>query len=187
MKPNWFVAVPVPAPWLSNLLRSAPEQCRGFRPEDVHMTIAFLGAMDPALQSVLVPILERVRVQPFGIKLGKLLALPSPKKVSALSLEVCDGRDTACELISQLRDPLIKAAGARADNRPPLPHITVARPIRKFKNEGQKAALAWVARQAALEETVRLDRIAIYTWSEDRSVRQFRVVYERMFQDCSAQ
>ena len=185
MKPNWFAAVPISAPWLFDALKDMPPECRGFAPEDVHMTVAFFGAMDPARQAELAPLFARIDHAPFQITLGGLTALPSRKRCSALSLEVTSGRETACGLIAELRDPLLAAVDARPDERPPLPHITIARPIRKYKAPGRRAALAWADQLQPLDITVTLDRIALYTWAEDRRQRQFQIVLEQPFTSAS--
>jgi len=179
MRPNWFVGAVVPArAWLERALQSMPASCRGFAPDDVHLTIAFLGAIDPGSAGRLSPILEQIDAAPFSITLGGLRALPSPRRVSALSLELGEGRKEAERLIAGWRGPLIDAVGARPDDRPPLPHITIARPIHRYGAEGRRAALAWADRFAPLNETLTVDRIALYTWSDDRRVRQFAIVEE---------
>lgn len=176
MMPNWFVAAPVPAAsWLPGALQDLPPECRGFQPEDVHMTIAFFGAMPPERRPVVLAVLAAIREQPISIALGPLLALPSPRRVSALSFAVAEGDQAARDLIARHRDGLIAAAGARPDDRPPLAHITVARPIRKHGERGRRAALAWARQVAAPKASMVLDRLALYTWAEDRPVRQFQI------------
>ncbi len=180
MKPNWFVAAPIPAAsWLPSALAELPPECRGFDPRDVHMTVAFLGAMDPSRQAAVTAAMDRVSAEPFAIVLGELLALPSPKRLSALSFSVAEGEPAAKALIGQWRGDLIAAAGARPDPRPPLAHITVARPIRKYGPRGQRAGLDWARAVAPPKQRLVVDRLALYTWADDRRARQFKVVHER--------
>ena len=179
MKPNWFVGIPVPAQnWLTQLLAEVPESCRPFHPEDLHMTLAFLGPIRAEDASLLYPIIDRIEARPFHLTLGKMIGLPRPQKVTALAMEPDQGRELAVDLIADWRTPLLEAVGARLDHRPPLPHITVARPIRKYGHGGREAALAWSQGISPPEVTLLVDRVALYTWAENRSERQFQKVYE---------
>ncbi len=180
MQPNWFFALPVPAhPWLAEVLRNLPSSCRPFAPDDLHMTLAFLGALPPNRVSSMVALLEKIEAPAFEISLGPILALPSPIRLSALSFSVRSGHDCAAALIAAHRDGLLAAAGAKPDGRPPLPHITVARPGRRFGQEGQAAALAWAAACEPPPTTIAITSVGLYTWSEDRQDRQFRIVAQR--------
>lgn len=182
MKPNWFVAVPVAVEsWLPGLLRDLPESCRAFDAADVHMTVAFLGAMSADRVSLVRAAMNTMQAAPFHVRLGEVLALPSRKRPSALSLSVSHGREQAVDLIARWRNPLIAAAQARPDERPPLPHITVARPRRRADADGRRAALAWAERAAVPDVLIPMERIALYTWADDRgaSNRQFQIVFER--------
>ena len=178
MKPNWFVAAPVAGEWLPGWLADLPESCRSFQPVDLHMTVAFLGAMDPARLNDLLPVLQTVQSKPFVMSLGKPMALPSRKKFSAISLHVDVGHDEAAQLIGDFRNRLIDAVGGRQDHRPPLPHVTVGRPIRRFGHEGKQLALQWIDGKPKPGVTVQVDRLAVYTWAHDRTVQQFRTVAE---------
>ena len=172
MKPNWFVALPVPAHhWLPGVLENLPSTCRGFHPSDVHMTLAFFGAMAPDKKQQVLAVMEGMAHHPFTIKLDRLLCLPSTKRVSALSFSVSLGGEAVCAFMEQWRVPLIEAACGRPDTRPPLAHITVARPLRKAGEQARRAARDWACEV--------LDRVALYTWSEDRRTRQFWTVHEQ--------
>jgi len=179
-KPNWFVAAPIPAAdWLPDVLADLPASCRGFQPEDVHLTVAFLGAMDPDRREAVAAAMDRVAAAPLHIRLGALLALPSPKRPSAFSFSVTQGAEAATGLIGDWRESLWAAAGARADTRPPLAHITVARPIRKFGPRGQREGMDWMRGVAPPDGLLIIDRLALYTWAEDRRLRQFQIVHQR--------
>jgi 2'-5' RNA ligase len=50
--PNWFIALPVsPLGWFERLVPPPPAGFRAFHPDDLHLTIAFLGAVDDATAS----------------------------------------------------------------------------------------------------------------------------------------
>ena len=180
MKPNWFVGLPVAAAsWLASMTADLPESCRAFDARDVHMTVAFLGAVEPAGVSAVIDLLNAVEERAFFITLGRVLALPTPKRVSALSLEPLEGIARARLFIEGWRERFCRAAGCRPDPRPPLPHITVARPKRKAGHEGRQQALDWSSRVKAPTQRILLDHVALYTWADDRRLRQFRIVAEK--------
>ncbi|MEL6348055.1 MAG: hypothetical protein AAFV53_33415, partial [Myxococcota bacterium] len=70
-------------------------------------------------------------------------------------------------------------AGARPVERPPLPHVTVARPPRRADRDVRAAGRAWLDAQPPIDAWVRFERIALYTWNVDRRTRLFQIVAER--------
>ncbi len=184
MKPNWFAAFPIPAQdWLPETLKGLPEQCLGFQVEDIHMTIAFFRAMDPSRAQDVIQFIKTIQAKPFEIQLGSVLTLPTPKRFSALAFSLSTGREKACEYIGAFRDGLSQAAHTQSENRPPLAHITIARPKRKYGPGGQRVAREWASKIKPAKDRLLVDRIALYTWSEDRQTRQFQKVYERTLED----
>lgn len=179
MQPNWFFALPVTMPFLPQILRGMPESCRGFAVEDLHMTLAFLGPLAPTKVAAMVELLETIEGAPFQISLGELLALPTAKRPSAFAFGLNQGRDEAVALMERNRDALLAAAGARPDARPALPHITVARPMRSYGAQGIRQALSWSQTLIPPSDTLIVDRVALYTWAEDRRVQQFQRVAEQ--------
>jgi 2'-5' RNA ligase len=75
-----------------------------------------------------------------------------------------------------MRDALTEAASGRREKRAPKPHITVARPRARAD---RAAGLAWASSLDLGRVETRLDRIALYTWSELRRERLFQIVAER--------
>ena len=72
-----------------------------------------------------------------------------------------------------------EAALGRREKRPPKAHVTIARPGRGASEVRRQEGLKWAASLDLTPITARLDRIALYTWSEDRQERLFRIVTER--------
>lgn len=179
-RPNWFVALPIPATsWIDDIAATAPAEVKMFAPSDIHLTIAFLGAMPPVRKLDIIQHIDTMAFSPFSLSLSHLRPLPSERSPSALSFEVAQGHNTAAAFIAQWRDILCDAAGAPRDTRPPLPHVTVARPDRRHGATGKRVALSWAASTAAPEVELQVDSIALYTWSVDRHKRQFDIVYRR--------
>ena len=180
MKPNWFVALPVPPGlWFSRVMADLPSTCRRFHPEDIHLTIAFFGAMDPDRREAVIAAMQKIRALPFEARLGPILTLPTAGRVSALAFSLGDGHRQVEDMIRNHRDALIAAARARPDHRRPLAHLTIARPIRKFGERGKREARTWAEQLCPPDVSLAIERLALYTWSEDRKVRQFRRVHTR--------
>ena len=164
-------------------LPEPPASFRLYHPDDIHLTLAFLGGCgregaDRALVA-LDSILEQTRWPPIDASLGEVVPMGSSRAYSALSVLLDGGRNEAARCITALRDGLTEAATGRREKRPAKPHITIARPKRRASSEARAAGLAWAARVDLHSVRARLDRVALYTWSDDRRERLFRIVTER--------
>jgi 2'-5' RNA ligase len=179
-RPNWFVGVPVPGAALVSRVPEAPRGIRTFHQEDLHLTVAFLGACGE----------ERARaafaalawpLPAIDVTFGEVVAMGNPRRYSALSALLVTGRAEVEAAIGASRDAACEVAQVAIDERPPKAHVTIARPARSASDGDRRAALRW-AHGIRLEGiTVRLDQVALYTWSEDRLSRLFRVVESRPF------
>jgi 2'-5' RNA ligase len=182
-RPNWFLAFPIDGRFVLEL-PPLPAAFRRFHPEDVHLTLAFLGGVGEAgaarALAALDQRLARAPLAALEISLGEVVPMGGSRRhYSALSALVSSGRAEATAALAALRDPLTEAASGRRDARPPKPHVTLARPTGRAGAEGREAGLAWAATLELGGVTARLERIALYTWSESRRERLFRIVEER--------
>jgi 2'-5' RNA ligase len=176
---NWFVAVPVAGEVISGL-PAVPDRIRLYAQGDVHCTVAFFGAVgeeaaragwDATLQA-----LDASRPHGFDAEFAEVVPMGPPERYSALSALFGPGNDEATALIAGLRDEACRAAGARLDTRAVKPHVTLARPMRRATARDRDAGLAWAASLGSLARRVRLEHVALYTWSADRRERMFQVV-----------
>lgn len=178
-QPNWFVALPVEAgPWM-DALANAPDAVRTFAPGDLHVTVAFLGAVDEAAASDAFCVAEAWPTGPLQVALGPLRPLGARRMPSALSAILIEGETAVAAGICTVRDEMLQVAGARPDHRAPLPHVTLARISRRATPAQRHAAIAWAEGVDLAAPRVVLDRIALYSWSADRRNRLFDVVEER--------
>src|ERR1700754_2838927 len=93
-RPNWFVALPVPAEaWLQEIADLAPDEVKIFIPGDVHLTVAFFGIMHPAKKLDVIQFLDGINFEPFVVSFARLRPLPTEKSVTALSFELVKGKD----------------------------------------------------------------------------------------------
>jgi len=181
MRPNWFVAFPIPAgPWLEAALATAPPGLRRFRAEDLHATLAFLGLVpeENARAGWEVARAAAASIAPVEATLDRVVAMGSLHRWSALSATFGEGNEALAGAIGAQRDAILEVAGARPDTRAPKPHVTIARPTRHTTVAERQAALAWAQALDLGAPRVRIDRLALYTWSEDRRERLFRIVEE---------
>ena len=114
-----------------------------------------------------------------------LKALGNPARPSAYSLTFSRGHGALADLMGRWRGPAYDAAGARPDTREPLPHVTVARPARNADAAPRRAGLVWLDRQTIPPVTITIDRIALYTWSDDRRRNLFKIVDVRPLDTCT--
>jgi len=181
MRPNWFFAFPLQGSFVLDL----PELPHGFRryhPDDVHLTLAFLGGCGEASAMKALEALDarlhELRPRPLDVSLAEVVPMGPKHKYSALSALLAKGRAQTETCIGALRDAPTLAAKGREDKRAPKAHVTLARPFRAKEAE-RKAGLAWAESLDLGPVHARLDRIALYTWSETRRERLFQIVAER--------
>lgn len=181
-RPNWFFAFPLPGAFVLEL-PEPPRALRRYHPDDVHLTLAFLGGVGEAgAERALAALDQRLAdATPAALEvtLGEVVPMGAKSRYSALSalLEVGRAETSAC--VTALRDALTEAANGRREKRPAKPHVTVARPRSRASEADRELGLRWAEGLDLRSVRARLDRIALYTWSEDRRERLFRIVTER--------
>jgi 2'-5' RNA ligase len=182
-RPNWFFAFPLDGRFVLEL-PELPAVLRRFHPEDVHMTLAFLGGCgEEAAQRALAVLdreLARAPVPALDVSLGEVVPMGGSKRLyTALSALLAEGRPEATRCVGELGGLLCETALGRRPSRPPKPHVTLARPRRRASDADRAAGLAWAAQLDLLAVRQTLTRIALYTWAAVRRERLFRIVAER--------
>jgi RNA 2',3'-cyclic 3'-phosphodiesterase len=182
-RPNWFLAFPLDGSFVLEL-PELPQGLRRFQAEDVHLTLAFLGGCGEAgAMAALAALDEKLARAPLGpldVALGEVVGMGGARLgYSALSALLSTGRAEVTEVLAAYRDGLTEAASARREKRAPKPHVTLARPKGRAGEAEREAGLAWASTLDLAHVQQRLDRIALYTWSEHRQERLFQIVAER--------
>ncbi|HEX4334914.1 MAG TPA: 2'-5' RNA ligase family protein [Polyangiaceae bacterium] len=182
-RPNWFFGFPLDGTFVLGL-PDVPTSIRLYHPEDVHMTLAFLGGCGEEAARRALGVLDEklaaLRPAGFDATLGDVVPMGGSRRTySALSALLEKGRAEAVDVLTLLRDELTDAATGRRDARPPKPHVTIARPRRRATDIDRQAGLAWAERLELHAVPARIDRIALYTWTEVRRERLFQIVEER--------
>lgn len=130
-----FVGVPLPA-ILRDHVRVVQEtlQAEGVRnlrllaPEQLHVTLAFIGEVDPGRRETARLVVEQLPVEEGGeAELGGFLLLPSPRRARVVALEIEDGKRVLHRLYEAVVGGLEAAGVMRREARPFRPHLTIAR------------------------------------------------------------
>jgi 2'-5' RNA ligase len=171
---NWFIALSVPTEAWWHRVSAPPDGVRLFAPDDVHLTVAFLGPVGVEAAEAAFELAPEWPAPPLDVTLGDLKPMGNTRRPSSLSSIVTDGAEAVAEAMLEVRDAMCDRAGARHEDRPPLPHVTLARVGRRASREQQRAAVAWARSLDLARPRVTLSNLVLFTRAEDRSVRLFR-------------
>jgi 2'-5' RNA ligase len=182
-RPNFFFAFPIDGRFVLDL-PAPPPNVRLFHPEDVHLTLSFLGGCgQAAAERALAALSAALERQPFAdieVSLASVVPMGRGQAYSALSALLERGREATEQCMLALRDVVSEAALGRRDKRAPKPHVTIARPRSRAPRDALDAGLVWAEQLDVRGIHARLQRLALYTWSEgSRQERLFRIVAER--------
>jgi 2'-5' RNA ligase len=108
--------------------RSSDDRVRWTRPENVHLTLKFLGDVRAEALDEIRAALEEVCAQhaPFDAALAKLGAFPSARRARILWIGVGAGFDPLRSLAADFDDALTPL-GFEREKRPYVPHLTLGR------------------------------------------------------------
>src|SRR5688572_8759109 len=134
-RPNWFFGFPLDGAFVQGL-PALPGALRLYHPDDVHLTLAFLGGCgEEAALRALAALDARLALDPplaTEVTLGEVVPMGgSRRSYSALSALLGTGREAMTATLTAHRDALTEAATGRREARPAKPHITIARPKRR--------------------------------------------------------
>ena len=159
-----------------------PPRVRVFATSDLHVTLSFLGSIQESdARKAWDRIGEFASFRRVTGSFSGVEPLGNPRKPSALSAVVDTGREPLSEMIAEARAPLLSAAGAPEDTRPPLPHMTLARIQRRANRAERREALRWAQGLDLHEVTFTVPSVALYTWADDRRERLFKIVEDHVF------
>lgn len=178
MEANWFIALPFPATSLpGEELKGLPAGTRAFDPADLHVTVAFLGAVGEHHALRAWERLDTGNALPLSAAVGPRATFGAPRRPTALGLDLEAGTDDGplTRFIAQWRNALRTAAGLAPEQRPIRPHVTLGRPPRRTDAAWRNALAAWLD-EPVVPAPVVLERVALYTRAEPGGQRRFRAV-----------
>lgn len=167
--PNWFIGFAIQSESLAAIARQAPDGLQPVHPDDLHLTVAFLGSCGEttarqAWQNIIAaPPPARsestLRVEPIG--------LASCAKYYVASFAKADA--TAAFMLHVRRQN--HAQFGIEDNFEPFPHITLARRGNSPLSV-REAAARWFRESDIEGLRVHLNTLALYTWADDLEADQ---------------
>ncbi len=180
MKPNWFIAFPIsPGRWHDKVNENIPNSFRVFHPNDLHVTVAFLKKCDELQIENIADILQRIVIERFIVATDRPLLLPSNDNFSVLAVGFSKGNSLLKKYISKYRTLFSEVAGIEADSRSPFPHCTIARLRYDAMTKRQSLVKSVNSINIPCEEII-IDRLALYTWNDNRKIMQFKIIKEQM-------
>ncbi|SDH28881.1 RNA 2',3'-cyclic phosphodiesterase [Roseospirillum parvum] len=122
-----FVALPLPAPVVETLtgLTGGIPGARWVPPENLHLTLAFIGEVDGGAAAELAEALEGVRSPPFTLHLQGIGTFDRGR--SPRALWIAAPREAALVQLQGRVISAIEAAGLEPERRRFTPHVTLAR------------------------------------------------------------
>lgn len=178
---NWFLGLPVSAAELpAAMLDRLPPGLIRLHPGDLHLTVAFLGAIGERRARRAWEAAQCIEADLRRVTTGAPVALGTPARPSVVALEIDHGRERVAEMITQWRNHLRQAAGVPEETRPVRPHITIARLPRRAGRVIRERTERWLSETPDWPRaTLSFDRIALFARAEPGCERAYRQVAER--------
>jgi 2'-5' RNA ligase len=122
-----FVAVDLPEAVRQRLalVRAPLPDARWIPPENMHLTLRFIGEVPPPLATEIDTLLGRIEAPPFELRLGRLGTFGSRGRVRILWAGI-DGGEALAHLQAKIERACMRA-GLPPDPRKFHPHVTLAR------------------------------------------------------------
>jgi 2'-5' RNA ligase len=131
---------------------------RRVSPENIHLTLVFLGAVDGLFQQCAERVAAAVRVKSFTLTLEQITCWP---KQGILWAGPNQAPAALLQLVSSLKDGLV-TCGYVAEERPFAAHLTLARKVRQRYENIPIEPIAWEVRRFCLVRSVTRAEGAVY-------------------------
>jgi 2'-5' RNA ligase len=151
-----FIAIEIPVPVkelvarLQAKLREHTAAVSWTRPENLHLTLKFLGEIDaerlPVIEEATMASVEHIR--PLSLRLDRVGVFPNARNPRVLWIGLGGDVDKVPSLAARLDQKLVER-GLAGEKRPFQPHLTIGR----FKGSGGAPELLALARDYRLPET----------------------------------
>jgi 2'-5' RNA ligase len=96
------------------------------KPENVHVTLRFLGDITPEMVDQIHSEMEQMQFAPFEIKIKGTGAFPNLRRISVVWAGIRQGANELRGIFDQL-EPRLQTLGFKPDYRGFSPHLTIAR------------------------------------------------------------
>ena len=114
-------------------------------PENIHLTLRFLGEIETTLMEKIIDMLKVIKFQPFEIMLKGTGAFPSIRKINVIWIGLERGQEELTH-ISKLLESQLRKLGFPHDKKGFSPHVTIAR-LRSGRNKDAVADLLYESKE----------------------------------------
>lgn len=160
--PHYFIAIPLPpsikeklAGWQRELKAEMPFK-QWVHPEDLHITLKFLGAVSEEQLNTLIRLMAQIRrFNSFSLMTGDLGTFGNPEKPRVL----WTGVERKPELmdLQQYVEGIAFESGFKKEKRPYSPHITLAK-----KSTGEKAQISKVKSCYTEHQSIAVNQVVLF-------------------------
>jgi 2'-5' RNA ligase len=120
-----------------NLLVQTGADLKLVEPQNIHITVRFLGNITPTMVEKIFEEMKQVQFVPFNVQIKGLGAFPDLRYPRVVWAGITDGADQLKNVFSQL-EPRLRGLGFTPDYKGFSPHLTIAR-VRSGRNKAQLA------------------------------------------------
>ncbi|MBE9556831.1 MAG: RNA 2',3'-cyclic phosphodiesterase [Proteobacteria bacterium] len=155
-----FVAIPLPEQIRTQLtmMQSGLQGARWLKPENIHLTLRFIGEARNDLASDIDSALSEITAPAFTLELEDIGSFARGKRPHALWAGIAKSEPLS-HLQAKIESTLVRA-GLAAEERKFSPHITIAR----LKEMSSNRVEAWVADYAGFRSPpFKVDRFALFS------------------------
>ncbi len=111
---------------VQRMLAGTGADLRLVKPENIHVTLRFLGDISPDLVEQIHAEMEKAVFEPFDIEIKGIGAFPNLSHISVLWAGIREGANELRAIFGQL-EPRLRELGFRPDSKGFSPHLTIAR------------------------------------------------------------
>lgn len=118
---------------VQNVLLGTGADIKIVKPENIHMTLRFLGDITQEMVDQIHSEMEQVQFTPFEFKIEGIGVFPNPKHISVIWAGISQGANELRTIFDQL-EPRLHTLGFKPDYKGFSPHLTIAR-VRTGRNK----------------------------------------------------
>jgi 2'-5' RNA ligase len=120
---------------VQNLLIKTGAALKLVKPENVHITMRFLGNITPNMVEKIFEEMKKVQFTPFDVKICGIGAFPHLRYPRVLWAGITEGVDQLRNIFNQL-EPRLRSLGFAPDTKGFSPHLTIAR-VKSGRNKAE--------------------------------------------------
>lgn len=145
---------------LQQKLERTPGGVKWTEPDNLHLTLLFLGEVDKMEVLSICRLVEKEsrKLAPFTMEIASLGAFPTPRRPKILWAGVTEGAEAIKDLHDFIEAPLVERGGYRREDRGYTPHLTLGRIGSEERDEAWSSIIAahadWSAGSVTIDEVL---------------------------------